>query len=179
MARLTELVVCAALSACGSDPASSSDAGPCWPLDATPGGTVEAGTGDISFEPMPAMLAIVANGSQSDPFLQIHARMTGMPPGDPQDFFDPANPKTMVSAVIPDLGLTLGVSCPASIGYIADADVAGAYDLAHSLRVGFGATIIDQVPGHQAMLTVTVVGSNGLVATDTKTVTLVRSTVAP
>ncbi len=160
---------------CGGDPSTPSDAGPCWPLDATPGGTVAIGTGDISYEPMPDMLAIAANGSQSDPFIQVHARMTGLPPGDPQDFFAPTNPKTMVSAVIPDLGLTLGIDCPATIGYVVSPDDATAFDLAHSLRIGFGTMLVATVVGHQATISVTVVGSNGLVATDQKTVTLISA----
>jgi hypothetical protein len=147
------------------------DAGPCWPLSATPGGEVELGTGDIAFEPMPDVLSITKNASQSDPFLPIHSRIRGMPPGDSNDPFDRANPRTKVSATIPDLGLTLGVECPASIGYV-DAPVDGSYDLLHSLRIGFGARPLAEVHGKQAMLTVEVVGSNGVYAKAEKLVLL-------
>ncbi len=169
------LLVCSFIAACGSN-SNGTDAGACWPLDATPGGSVSVGTGDISYVAMPDMLPIVSNGSQSDPFLQVHARMMGLPPGDPQDFFSPTNPRTMVGAVVPDLGLTLGVACPATIGYVVSPDDATKYDLQHSLRVGLGSMAVASVIGHQATVTVTVVGSNGLVATDSKTVTLVSTT---
>jgi hypothetical protein len=167
------LVVCTLGAACGNGSHATPDAGPCWPLAATPGGSVTIGTGDISYAPMPDMLPIVANGSQSDPFLQIHARMKGLPPGDPQDFYSPTNPRTMVGAEIPDLGLTLGVACPATIGYVVSPDDSSMYDLQHSLHVGLDTTAVGTVVGHQAIVTVTVVGSNGEFATDSKTVTLV------
>jgi hypothetical protein len=151
--------------------------GPCWPLDAMPGGQAELGTGDITFEAMPAMLPIVQNGSQSDPFLQIHSRIHGLPPGNPSDILDPGNPKTKVGATIDELGLTLGVECPASLGYVASPE-AGAFDLIHSLRVGFGTMPLDQLAGKQVRITLEVVGSNGLYAQDTKMATLTLSSAA-
>ena len=163
------------VAGCGSGSNAIPDAGSCWPLDAVPGGAVTIGTGDISYAPMPDSLPIVANGSQADPFLQVHARMMGLPPGDPQDFFSPTNPKTMVSAVIPDLGLTLGVACPATIGYVISPDDSSMYDLQHSLRIGLGQMTVASVVNLHAIVTVTVVGSNGEVATDSKTVTLVAT----
>ena len=169
---------CMVAAGCGGGSNATPDAGPCWPLAAVPGGAVTIGTGDISYAPMPDALPIVANGSQSDPFLQVHARMMGLPPGDPQDFFSPTNPRTMVGAVIPDFGLTLGVSCPATIGYVVSPDDPSMYDLQHSLRIGLGTMAVASVANHQAIITVTVVGSNGEAATDSKTVTLVSTTSA-
>jgi hypothetical protein len=160
------------LASCGSNEHAAVDAGPCWPLNATPGGQVELGTGDITFEPMPDVLPIINNLSQSDPYLLVHARIRGLPPGNPGDIFDPRNPKTKVSAAIVDLGLMLGVECPASLGYIA-APEPGAFDLSpHSLRLGFGSFPPDQASGKQARITVEVVGSNGLSAQAEKLVTL-------
>lgn len=167
-------VACVACAACDNT-TPPADAGPCWPpANAVPGGQVTIGTGDISWQAMPAMLAIVANGSQSDPFLQIHSRIRGMPPGNANDPFDPANPKTLVSATIPDLGITLGVSCPATIGYVTSPDDPTSFDLLHSLRIGIGTQPIASVVGHQATLTVEVAGSNGLLAMDSKTVMLIQ-----
>jgi hypothetical protein len=161
------------LAACGGDERPAVDAGPCWPLNATPGGQVELGTGDISFEPMPNVLPIINNLSQSDPYLQVQSRIHGFPPGSPDDAFDPRNPKTKVSAEIPELGLVLNpeITCPASLGYVAS-PAPGAYDLVHSLRLGFRSFPVDQASGKQAHITIEVVGSNGLYAKDEKLVTL-------
>ncbi len=163
-------------ASCGSNDSSVADAGPCWPLNATPGGQVELGTGDIAFAPMPDTAAIIRGLSQSDPYLQVHARIRGLPPGDPSNVFDPRNPKTKASAVIADLALTLGVECPASLGYIASpsSPQSGEFDLSpHSLRVGFGSFPSEQALGKQALITIEVVGSNGLYAKAEKLVTLV------
>jgi hypothetical protein len=165
-------------ASCGSNDSPVADAGPCWPLNATPGGQVELGTGDITFAPMPDMIAIISSVSQSDPYLQVHSRIRGLPPGDPENIFDPRNPKTKVSAVIADLALTLGVECPASLGYIASpsSPQSGDFDLSpHSLRLGFGFDHppLDQLSGKQALITIEVVGSNGRYAKADKLVTLV------
>lgn len=158
--------------ACGDDlPGPPVDAGPCWPLPATPGGRVELGTGSIAFEPLPSPMPIIANGSQADPFLELFARIHDIPPGDPLDFFDPANPRTKMTVTVPALGLTLGVPCPASIGYV-QTDEPGVSDLPRSLRVGIGVNPIAEFADQQAEILVEVVGSNGLYARDQKTVTL-------
>jgi hypothetical protein len=165
------------LAACGGNehpaPDAVPDAGPCWPLTATPGGQVELGTGDITFEPMPAVLPIINNLSQSDPHLQLHARIRGFPPGNPNDAFDPRNPRTMLGAEIPELGLVLNpeIQCPASLAYVASPEP-GAFDLVHSIPRGFGNFPIGQASGKQAHITIEVVGSNGLYAKDERLVTL-------
>ena len=158
------------LAACGDDDPMPYD-GPCWPLPAEPGGQVELGTGDLAFEPMPDVPAVIRNGSQADPFLRIHSRIRGMPPGDPDDFFDPRNPKTKVGLAIDELGLALGEDCPASLGYVS-APEPDAFDMVHSLRIGFGMFPLDQVAGKQARITVEVVGSNRRYARDERLVTL-------
>lgn len=162
----------ACLASCdGGETIPDTPPGQCWPLASTPGGQVEAGTGALSFEPMPAILEIDNSGVQSDPFIKIHARMRGMPPGDPNDAFAPNNPKTKVSAVIDELGLTLDLGCPGSLGYVPSPED-GAFDLAYAYRIGFGTFPIDQASGKQARITVEVVGSNQLYARDEKLVTL-------
>jgi hypothetical protein len=159
------------LASCGSNEHAAVDAGPCWPLAATPGGQVELGTGDITFIPMPDLLPIINSLSQSDPYLQVHARIHGLSPGNPDDILDSHNPRTKVSAVIADLGLTLAGECPASLGYIA-APESGAFDLSpHSIRLGFGSFPPDQASGKQARITIEVV-SNGRSAQAEKLVTL-------
>ncbi len=157
---------------CGGDPHQTTpDAGACWPLTSTPGGSVALGTGDLTFTPMPDTLAVTRNGSQSDPYLPILARMAGLAPGDPHDALDPTNPHTKITGVIADLGLTLGVECPASIGYVAANGVADTFDLAHALRIGLGTTTLASVDGKTIDITVEVV-SGGLYAKDEKLVTL-------
>lgn len=166
------------LAACGGHASQSPDAaGPCWPLDAMPGGQAELGTGDIAFAPMPAMLPIIRNASQSDPYLQIHSRIRGLPPGNPSDILDPGNPRTKVGARIDELGLTLGVECPASLGYVSSPEP-GSFDLIHSLRIGLGTLPPDQVAGKQVRITLEVVGSNGLYAQDMKLVTVTTASPA-
>jgi hypothetical protein len=166
------------LAACGSNE-HPVDAG-CWPLSDPP--SAQIGTGDITFAPMPDVLPVIINtGAQSDPFLQVHARIHGIPPGDPQDTLAPGNPKTMGSVVIPELGRTLGPDGPATFGYACSPEP-GAYDMARSLHIGFGFgdNPLDQVSGKQARITIEVVGSNGLSARDEKLVTLmVMSGAAP
>lgn len=166
------------LASCGGHASQGADAaGPCWPLDAMPGGQAELGTGDIAFQPMPAMLPIIKDATQSDPFLQIHARIHGLPPGNPADILEPSNPRTKIGATIDELGLTLGVECPATLGYVASAE-AGSFDLVHSLRIGIGTLPPAQLAGKQARITLEVVGSNGLYAQDMKLVTLTASSAA-
>ena len=167
----------ALLASCG-DNRPPPDSGLCWPIEAKPGGEVELGTGDITFRPMPATLTIVRNASQSDPYLEVHSRIRGLPPGNPDDPFDLRNPKTKVSAVIDELGLTLGVECPASLGYVSSPET-GAYDMLHSLRLGFGLYPLDQVSGKQARITIEVVGSNGRYARDEKLVVVMAPPVTP
>jgi hypothetical protein len=162
------------LAACGGEADPPVDAGPCWPLNATPGGEVEIGTGDIDFEPLSDTLEIISSPAQSDPFVEIHSRIRGLPPGDPDDILSTANPKTKINLVIESLGLTLGVDCPANFGYVA-ATEPGAFDMVHSLHVGFGFMPIDDVPGKQGRITIEVVGSNRRYAKAEKLVTLTAS----
>lgn len=157
---------------CGDDGALPPDAaGPCWPITSTPGGSVQIGWGDVDWEPMPDHVQIVRNGSQSDPYVYVHSRMRGMPPGDANDFFNPENPRTMVTLVVVETGAKLGTECPARIGYLTSPE-AGSFDMLHSQRVGFGTMDLANIEGEHAMITLEVVGANGLYASDQKMVTL-------
>jgi hypothetical protein len=163
------------LASCGDDGGGDFPGdGPCWPIRSSPGGSVELGTGDITFEPLHDTLVVVTSARQSDPYLQIHSRMRGMPPGVADDPLSPKNPRTKVGVVIDELSLSIGLECPASLGYVPSPE-AGAYDLVHSLSIGFGSYPVDQAIGKQARITIEVVGSNRLYARDEKVVTLVAS----
>jgi|GEM_PF-6319553 len=167
------------LGACGGNGGSAPDArladaaGPCWPLPSTPGGEIELGTGDIAFEPLGDTLDLISSPAQADPFVQVHARIRDLPPGDADDIFAPGNPRTKASLAIEALGVTIGVDCPASLGYAASAAAPGAFDMVHSLRVGFGVMPIDQVPGKQGRVTIEVVGADGRYAKAEKLVMIV------
>ena len=176
------LVVSGALliGACGGNGGSAPDArvaidaaGPCWPLPSTPGGEIEIGTGDIAFEALGDTLDVISSPAQSDPFVQVHARIRDLPPGDADDIFAPGNPRTKASLAIESLGVTIGVDCPASLGYTASAAAPGAFDMVHSLHVGFGLMPIDQVPGKQGRVTIEIVGADGHYAKAEKLVMLV------
>lgn len=145
--------------------------GPCWPIEAMPGAEVQIGTGDLAYQPMPDTLLLVKNASQADPFFRVHARVKGIPAGDPEDFFDPRNPRTRVGMVIEELGMSFGVECPASLGYIASPE-SGAFDLSSSLRIGLGEVPPAMVSGKQARVFVEVVGANRVYGRDEKLVTL-------
>jgi hypothetical protein len=160
------------LAACGGNASPAVDAGPCWPLSATPGGQVEIGTGELTFEPLPATLSIITSSAQSDPFVLVHARIRDLPPGNPNDIFDPRNPKTKISLVVNGLTFPIGVDCPASRGYAAAPGMPGAFDMDQAIHVGFFDTPLDQVSGMQARLTVEVVGSDRRYAKDEKLVML-------
>jgi hypothetical protein len=130
---------------------------------------VELGTGDVTFEPLPDTLSIMT-GNQSDPFLEVHSRIQGIPPGDPLDILARDNPKTKVTIAFLDLDLKIGLVCPASLGYVSSS-VTDSFDLVHSLRIGFGTFAVAQsANGKQAHITLEVVGDNGLYARDDKTV---------
>ena len=166
------LAACGGGGGGGHDSAVTPPTGPCWPLDAMPGGQVEIGTGDITFEPLADTLPIITSSAQSDPFVQVHARIHDLPPGDPDNLFDPRNPHTKASLEIDGVSMPITVECPASIGYVA-APEAGVFDLKHSLHVGFGLMPIDPFVGKQARVLVEVVGSDGHSARDEKLVTLI------
>jgi hypothetical protein len=105
------------LASCGGGGAAP-DAGPCWPLASEPGGQVELGTGEVTFQPVSTNIELIKNASQSDPYFLINARIRGIPPGNPDDFFDPTNPRTKVTGVIEGIAVPLGVECPATIAYV-------------------------------------------------------------
>jgi hypothetical protein len=160
------------LAACGGNASPAVDAGPCWPLSATPGGQVEIGTGDLTFEPLPATLNIITSSAQSDPYVLVLPRIHDLPPGNPDNILDPGNPKTMINLVVNGLTFPMGVDCPASRPYVAVPGMPGTFDMDQAIHVGFFDTPLDQVSGMQGRLTVEVVGSDRRYAKDEKLVTV-------
>lgn len=143
----------------------------CTPLDATPGGEVEIGTGDITFQPLGDTLPIITSSAQSDPFVQVHARIRDLPPGNFDNLFDPHNPRTRVRLEIDGAAMPISVDC-ARLGYV-EASEPGAFDLKQSLHVGFGLMPIEPFIGKQTRVIVEVLGANRRSARDEKIVTLV------
>lgn len=159
------------LAACGGDDGPGFPHDVCAPLDATPGAEVELGIGESTFEPMPDVLPVVRDLSQSDPHIVVNARIRGLPPGNPDDILDRHNPRTKASAAIEDLGWTLGPECPGSLPYVASPEP-GAYDLIQPYKLGFMGLPVDEAAGKQARITIEVIGTNGLSARAEKLVTL-------
>jgi hypothetical protein len=116
---------------CGDDEAGDP---PCWDTTGTtPAGSVEIGTGEGDFEPLPASLPFFP-GTQDGVFLRVRSRMRGLSPGDPSSTRDPANPKTYFSAVLFD-GTVVKADCPITAGYRpAEGDV---FDLGREFFIEF------------------------------------------
>jgi hypothetical protein len=139
------LVIASLLAACSGDDDDDSspaeDAGTtadaavdCWPVETTtPGGEVEIGTGD-SFESMPDTIQFII-GTQGGTFLQVHARIRGLEPGNPEDFLDPSNPKTRFTGVLFD-GTVVGRECPGKLGYVPSSEE-GAFDRERAAALEF------------------------------------------
>jgi hypothetical protein len=164
------IVLLAAIASCADEEPPYD--GPCWPLPSEPGGDVELGTGN-KFEAMPDVLEVTTSSIQTDSYLQIQARIHGIPGGNADSALDPANPRTMVKVEIPDVAVVLGPDCPATRGYVPSANP-DTSELLSPFHLGFGYGFpIDTVEGKQARIVLEVVGSNGLHARTEKVVTLV------
>lgn len=97
------------------------DAGPCWPMaTSVPKGTLQLGTGETTFVPMPDQVNLVY-GPQGGFHVPVRGRMTGLQPGNPVDILDPGNPRSRYRAFLMngqpayDYG-----TCPGRYGYIDD-----------------------------------------------------------
>ncbi len=110
----------------GSDGSEvSADARPsseCWPAaDAPLKGSIELGTGEGGFEPMPDEVRLVY-GPQGGFHIVGHARITGLTPGNLVDPADPSNPTTRFRAIFVDTGESTNpdvsaTSCGLRLGY--------------------------------------------------------------
>lgn len=122
------------MTADASIDASSIDAsppGPCWPIDtATPGGTVELGTGYSAYAVMPDELPMVY-GVQGGYHFEVRARINGLDPGDPLEITKPANPRSLFRAWFHENndaldGVPINTAlCPNRLGYVPASDGVG------------------------------------------------------
>lgn len=119
------------LVGCSGGGSSGND---CWPIaGATPGGTIELGTGIDFYEPMPPAIQFVL-GNQGGTFLILHARMTGLVPGNASDPNDPTNPRTFFSVELAD-GQVVNQECPGKVAYVDSSD--GYFTLARPFLMPF------------------------------------------
>lgn len=121
------LTLGAALCACGDDAGATVDGSiedapapkPCWELvDPIPKGVGILGTGYDQFETMPTDLPIEF-GPQNGFNIVANVQMQGLEPGNPDDIFDPSNPRTRILTYFADTGVPLrrSANCPYRVGY--------------------------------------------------------------
>jgi hypothetical protein len=110
--------------------------GPCWPTEGLqPRGTIEPGIGD-QYQPMPDEVPLFY-GAQGGFGMRVHARMTGLVPGNPSDILDPSNPRTRFRTFFVDTGLPTneGGLCPFRHAYVPDGN--GGYVVQTGLALVF------------------------------------------
>ena len=151
------------------------------------------GTGVSTYEPMPDMVALEYGTQAAGYDLPVHAKISGLAPGNPLDALERGNPWTrfhvycLDSSGSCDATTTCTVPadcfggqcltpvnpghCGSRIGYVASGSD---YVLGHSLAMAFqnGLTQSD-LQGKQVLVTVEVEDSAGHYAMDQKTVTLI------
>jgi len=104
----------------------------CWPLVSEPRGAVTLGTGEHEFQVMPDEVPLVF-GIQEGFHIVVHARMSGLSPGNIANLIDPANPYTRFSAFFADSGepitTTFASPCGLRVPYKPTSDDASTYQL--------------------------------------------------
>lgn len=162
MSTRTAIAIAALLaSACGG--ATPRDAGP---------ERVELGTGTVAFEPLAQEddLELIA-GLQGGHHLIVHARITGMDPGDPEQAGLPENPRTSFAAFGED-GRQLDLELPAyTLGYVAEPD--GWYALPSGRILQVREDEVNQVLQQRVRVSVRVVDARGAAATDERWVRVI------
>lgn len=190
--RRIAVVLAAALFACGEDhvsggpdasPDSVTSPGECWPLiDHVPKGSATLGTGWNDFEVMPDVVPI-EYGTQDGYMMAAHVRMTGFDPGDPNDVFEPRNPRTRIRAffedpIQPDGGhpartshaLNVYAYCAFRTGYRPVGD--GTYELSTGVPIIFDTCWrSDNVIGRRIRIELEILDDSGGYAKDVKVVT--------
>lgn len=148
--------------------------GPCWPEDRPhiSGGSVTLGTGTETFGEVSDELALeygVAGGY----FFPVHARTTGLEPGNPLSLLDPSNPRTRVRAYVAETGVPMMQSV-ACFRDPYEASPMGGYQPTQGLAVFPDPCWwhSDLLIGLVIRLELEVIDVNGVYATDVKTVTL-------
>jgi hypothetical protein len=185
MSRVLIVVAFAGVAACGGgnnagqpDAPDEIDAaidapkaGPCWPVEGTtPGGTVQLGGGEGAFVPMGDEINVVY-GSQSGFHIPVHARMTGMVPGNPTNVLDPMNPRTRFRAFFVDTGEPLNEgACPVRLAY--QPATGAEFDLLRDSAVLFQVGLPeDEIFGREVRVVVELIDATGKYATEEKIVT--------
>lgn len=160
--------------ACGADDGTTPP-GPCWPeLTQTPQGSANVGTGDGAFEPMPDTLEI-HYGAQNGYHVYLNAQMSGLPPGDPADFTNPANPYTRFAVYFDDTNVRLDASaafCPLRLGYVAATSGTFEHELPQGIPYLFDTCWrSDHLTGARLRVEVEILDASGGYTKDTKIVT--------
>jgi hypothetical protein len=182
--RLLPLVAAALITGCGDDDGpggTDSDAAPvcapltdddeCFPIEAShPEGTVEIGTGIDEWRPMEEEER-TTYGIQGGFHFDVHARMSGLAPGNPSNVLDDCNPKTRFRAFFEDgTHINSGGECPIRVGYAQEDG--GDYVLSRPLAVLFDTCLVgDDIFGRRYRIVVEVIDSEGRYATDETMVT--------
>jgi hypothetical protein len=151
--------------------------GPCWPTEGLqPRGTIEPGIGDV-FQPMPDDVPLFY-GAQGGFGLMVHARMTGLQPGNPTDVLDPSNPRTRFRTFFVDTGepTNEGGLCPFRVAYVPDGD---GYVVRNSLALVFNVCWGSQgLFGRRLRIDLEIIDADGGYAKTEKIVTLTAPTEA-
>ncbi len=180
------LTLVAALCSCGDDDVGTTQDGPiadasppkpCWDLvDPIPKGVGILGTGYDQFEAMPTELPLEF-GSQDGFNIVTNVQMRGLAPGNPNDIFDPSNPRTRILAYFADTGVPLRVSanCPYRVGYKpVDATT---YELSDGVAIIFDTCWrAEHLFGRQIRVTLEIFDSANGYVTDERVVTAVAPT---
>ena len=147
------------LAACGGDD-DGPDSGP--PV----GGTVELGTGTISFEEIePESDLGLVSGPQGGHHFVVHARMTGLVPGDPTSPGEIGNPSTKFTVESED-GERLDIDmAPYRLGYEELADD-GVYTLPGGRICQVREDAVEAIDGGRVRLRVVVTDARDRIATD-------------
>lgn len=147
------------LAACGGDD-DGPDAGP--PI----GGTVELGTGTNAFEPVAEESEQgLVSGPQGGHHFIVHARMTGLVPGDPTSPGEIGNPST-VFTVENEAGERLDIDmAPYRLGY-EELDDDGVYTLPGGRICQVLEDAVEEIDGGHVLLRVEVTDARDRIATD-------------
>ena len=156
--------------------------GPCWPIDGShPAGTITLGTGYDAYEPMTDLVALVPTGQ--DPVnVRVHARMTGLAPGNATCLRDPFGPLTRFQAFFVDSGDPISPEqsgCALAIPYEPVGD-GTTYELKMSSAVGFERSVSeDALIGTRIRIVAEIIDPGGGYARDERVVTCVQAVAGP
>ena len=176
------IVLLSSVLGCGDDgpsttpmPDSSTDvsidapmSAPCWFDTYTPAGTIALGTGN-DYVPMGDHVNL-EYGSQNGFHIPVHARITGLAPGNPTDPLDEGNPRTRFHGFFVATGEPVNPGrCGIRLGYVPNG---GAFDLARGSAILFDTALTGvDLFGIQVRVVVEIIDASGNYAIDEKVVT--------